>query len=293
MERTSRTIFSRGFTLIELLVVIAIIAILAAMLLPALARAKQKAKLSQCQSNYHQIGIACYTYASDYRDMYPVDNTHSDASAKMWNNINELKGEHYTYFFLTSGNSLINALTPVSPGIQPFVFDNLGHLYETKMIPNALVFFCPSFPDNSTLGANAYANPTFISTEAGDARIRDSVLFNPRTQSAATYGIGNSSYRAFPKTSSTWTEPGAGGIALLATDYLAQGGGASSFSQQTFPHYPNKSFDCLFMDGSVRFVNSPTTFSNIVYTPGGLVTAESQQSAVQYDTIFNALENGS
>ena len=60
----------RGFTLIELLVVIAIIAILAALLLPALARAKQKAKQTACISNMHQIGIALVMYNTDYGE-YP------------------------------------------------------------------------------------------------------------------------------------------------------------------------------------------------------------------------------
>ncbi len=257
MRNGSSNAGQRGFTLIELLVVIAIIAILAALLLPALAAAKRRATLTQCQNNFHQVYVACMAYANDYRDYFPVCLGYK-------NSIGSISWTSYVVPLPGRTTHPLPAFTPIKPGIQNGVFDCLGHLYETRMIGSGKVLYCPSFPETSMFSSEYYSNPAFMSTDS-EGTVRDSMTFNPEVVSPTNLPVNND--RRFSKSSSIVPGHIFGMDRLQAEINSSLPGGTTStwtaFKPDTFAHYPSHGFDILFTDGSIKFVQSPEAFNYI------------------------------
>src|SRR5437660_310258 len=113
-----------GFTLIELLVVITIIAILAALLLPALARAKQKAQRIQCVSNIKQLQLCWIMYPGDNNDLCPP---------------NEARGGSASDGYNTNANSWVYGWVPVD---TTTFWIETGRLFRYNS--SAGIYVCPS-----------------------------------------------------------------------------------------------------------------------------------------------------
>lgn len=141
-----------AFTLIELLVVIAIIAILAAILFPVFAQAREQARSTACLSNMKQIGLGVKMYAQDYDEEYPDGGY---GSPRNWE-VNLFVNPYPTYGgvqCLDAGGGYAGRIVPGIPGASiPFTGCRYGlefyrilmHIQINPYIKNNQIWFCPS-----------------------------------------------------------------------------------------------------------------------------------------------------
>jgi prepilin-type N-terminal cleavage/methylation domain-containing protein len=208
----------RGFTLIELLVVIAIIAILAAILFPVFAKAREAARKTSCINNLKQVGIAVMAYVQDYDEMYPYDSLAFSAGIG------------------TPGNTFADTNRWVTRA-QPY-------------IKNQNVFQCPSSQQINTSNqprtnlVGYWANGAVFAS-SGNGPVAMAALPAPADIAMAFDGIDGMNrdhlvFRPFWQNATTYTDTGS--FDINPPNYR-QG-----------PH--NETISCLWSDGHVKSIKN-------------------------------------
>ena len=225
----------RGFTLIELLVVIAIIAILAAILLPVFASARENARKASCENNLKQLGIAFIAYAQDYSEQLPRNDN--------WNQGQAWAGQIYSYIKSGGVFKCPDDPTGVGAGAVPTVpvsygrnwnlcinGGNMGGINLSQMVApaNTMVLFETS----STGGSAAYPYCNVIVTDIDESP----------GGTTANQPAGNC------------FSPGGDGVDAGGWPWVAGVWGGGSLQVDETRHGNNTGANYLAADGHVKFI---------------------------------------
>ena len=242
--RNSKT---KAFTLIELLVVIAIIGILAAMLLPALNTARERARSALCISNLRQIGVAITMYADDHNDYYPPGFTGTCATCGDWTLFvaSYLSKTASNYGSLTGSSGTSPVL------ICPTVRTPQGKVTRTTYSAHVALMGNTGYPVpfNGQTRRSVVARPTELVLLAdgnlGQPAGAPVTTFDAEASFGAPMKYPQQAYNAY--TSSDNNSPIDGGD---TSNYDT--GNSSALGYLRWRHYSNKTGNFLFCDGHVE-----------------------------------------